>query len=308
MRDLLPFFDVIVLPTDAGPNDSRIELDGLNGEIRIYRLGILVGRWRSADFSVGANLNLPTSRFIVVPAATSSDPTVLFIDPPDSATLGTILSGQIFADLFNTDDTPYVAIVAPTIDAGSETAPRIDMYASNSGGSAFIVPVINIAPNAGGGTGGFVDIPQDTAKTTDLRLGNISLGRGLITGKSFYATANSSGISSDSNTDFAINNIPVIAGRTYELPIHSRYNLSAAGEWALELHVNGSKVAECGYINQAAGGNYELDSTGLWEPLVTATTDDVVVFANEISGASTLTFVGAANTPRWMTIKDVGER
>lgn len=305
MRSLLAFLRTLVLPAGAGPTVSRIELDGVNGEIRIYQGATLVGRWRPTDFAVGANLALASSKLVLQPAASPAAATVLFLDPPDSGSLGSMLPAQMFADLQGSDDTPFLGISGPRI--GTETgAPRIDLYGSNA--TSGWIRRINLAPSAGvDNAGAYVDVPFDASKTTDFRIGGVTAPRGLIPGKSFVATADSSGYSSDTDTDFAVSNIPVVAGRTIRFTLDSRYTISAAGEWALELKVNGTKIGEVGYIDDAAARAGRVHGQCLWTPSTTQATDDVVVTANEIGGTSTLTFIAAANTPRILTTEDIGK-
>jgi hypothetical protein len=138
----------------------------------------------------------------------------------------------------------------------------------------------------------------------DIQINNRSIGRGIVAQQE--QQANSAGISVDGLTDFALSNVSVIAGRTYAVHLHSRYTISALGEWALELMLNGTKIGEVGYVSESAATADITDGIAYWTPTVTATTDDLTVNANELAGASTLTFIAAANTPRWLTLTDLG--
>lgn len=303
MRSLLGFLRTLVLPAGAGPTVSRIELDGVNGEIRIYRGATLVGRWRTTDFQIGADLSLASSKITLTPAASAAAATVLFLDPPDSGSLGAMFPGQLFADLQNSDDTPFLGMSGPRIS--TETgAPRIDMYGSNP--SSGFIRRINIAPSAGiDNAGAFVDIPLDTSKTADFRIGGVSAPRGLV--KEQLLDTNSIGYTADGATDMFINNVPTIAGREYDIHLHAKVLISAAGGWSIGCHVNGTRIGELGFVNEPAGTTKIVDGTVTWLPSVTATTDDITVELDEFSGASTLTFQASADSPRTLKVKDIGK-
>lgn len=301
MRSIFAHLKRIVLPGGANSNDDRLELDETG--IKIYVGSTLIGRWYQGGFFIGSDLAQTSSRVVIIPGSDANHPTVIFIDPPDGPTVGAIASGQVFADI-DGNETPYLGLLAPRITTETGT-PRIDLIGENSAVPS--IRHINIAPGSGiDGSGAYVDVPLDASKTVDSKIGGQSIPRGLIPGKSFTATANSAGIAADGDTDFAITNIPAIDGREIGFIFTSRYSLDAAGEWALELMVNGTKVDEVGYIDEPAAVTKRLTGIGFWTPSATAATDDIVVHANEISGASTLTFIGSANTPRSLKPFDCG--
>lgn len=138
----------------------------------------------------------------------------------------------------------------------------------------------------------------------DIQINNRSVGRGIVAQQEQQAS--SAGITVDTVTDFALSNVSVVAGRTYAVSLHSRYTMSAAGQFAIELMLNGTKIGEVGYVGESGANASQIEGTVYWTPTVTATTDDLTVNANFLSGASTLTFIAAANTPRWLTLTDVG--
>lgn len=134
----------------------------------------------------------------------------------------------------------------------------------------------------------------------------ISLQRGYVL-EPVFLTANSSGFTSDSVTDMTFTNAPVFVDRWYEIRLHTMCLVSgAAGEWALEARVNGTQIGRFGFVDLAAGGRGLVDGTVLWQATATASTDDFDVFANEVSGTSTLTLEASGTVPRTLTIKDVG--
>jgi len=306
MQFPFPFLDELIIPLDAGVGDARVVIssDSNGGFVEVYdAAGVLVGRWDAVDFRVlAASQN--GSRIVISPANTPTGSSAVFIRPRNRADAETLIDGSIqgFLEFGASIEAPAIAIIGSSL--ASETAPasgRIELIGQDTPNG--IPVIINIAPRA---ANGYVDFPLDSGKTIDVKIGGVSIGRGAITGFGFRDTTNDGPYSGDSNTDFAINNIPAIAGRTIEFSFNSRYSLDAAGEWALELMVNGTKVDEVGYIRDASAGSGRVSGIGQWTPSTTQATDDIVVFANELSGTSQLTFVGSANTPRYLTPKDIG--
>lgn len=118
-------------------------------------------------------------------------------------------------------------------------------------------------------------------------------------------TSNSAAYSADSLTDMALTNVPVVGGRIYAIEFHSRLTLSGLGSWAIECNINGVKVDEFGWI---VGDTIQNTLTGrvLWEPTVTASTDDITVTANELGGTATLTLTAAGAVPRYLALIDLG--
>jgi len=294
---------ILVLPAGA-INGPRIILNGLTGRIELYDINNdLVGSWDPSSLDI---INPTNGSRVFLDPTTFGVPSIRF-DPPNSPGIGDYDTGIIFANYRVTDETPFLSIFAPNVPG--ETAARITLYGANS--AAPDVPHITFSPNDGGGVGGFVELIQTGNFDTDLVItgpagSRLSYPRGLVTGKSFVATANSVGYSADTDTDFAIANLPAIAGRTTRFYFASRYAINAAGAWALELKVNGTKIGEVGYIDAPAAQDGFIHGWVDWEAPTTQATDDIVVTANEVSGASTLTFVGAANTPRSLKPVDMG--
>lgn len=133
----------------------------------------------------------------------------------------------------------------------------------------------------------------------------VALGRGMFAKE--ILNANSSGFTGDSVTDMNLDNVQVFQDRTYEIHLHTMVQVTgAAGEWALLARVNGTSIGRLGYIDLAAGERMLVDGTVIWNAPATAQTDDIDVFADEISGTSTLTLEANATIPRTLTLKDVG--
>jgi hypothetical protein len=120
-------------------------------------------------------------------------------------------------------------------------------------------------------------------------------------------TANGSALTVDADTDLTLLNVPVVAGRSYRIEVDSRWNLTvAAGAWALEVMVDGVKIGECAYIDEAAAAQDYVSGGCDWNPSVTGATSDIVIRANEVSGASTLTRIGATTVPSRLKLVDQG--
>lgn len=125
----------------------------------------------------------------------------------------------------------------------------------------------------------------------------------------FTATANSSGYTADTATDMVLNNVSVVAGRTYCFHLHTWTNLSAAvGDFGLDLRLNGTIIDRLGYVQNvtATSENRMVDGMCFWTAPTTQATDDFDVYANELGGAATLTLTASAAVPRKFTVIDLG--
>jgi hypothetical protein len=121
----------------------------------------------------------------------------------------------------------------------------------------------------------------------------------------FVSNVNSSAFTVDTVTDMVLNNVPVIAGDTYALHLHTGTTHSASpSRWDLEARVNGVVVGRFGISE--AGDLEDIDGTVYWTAPTTQATDDFDVFGNEQSGAGDLTLNGTATIPRWFTIVNIG--
>lgn len=112
----------------------------------------------------------------------------------------------------------------------------------------------------------------------------------------------------DSVTDLAIANVPVVAGRLYAVHLHMEYNMSAAGTWLVAFRVNGAMVDRFWRIEDEGTTLLQdtIDATVYWAPAVTASTDDIDVYLDEISGSGGMTLTGTPTVKRTLTVIDVG--
>jgi hypothetical protein len=125
-------------------------------------------------------------------------------------------------------------------------------------------------------------------------------------------TTNDGPHSADAATDFALNNVPVIAGHTYALHLHTDLafaSVDVASRWVLRLRVNGSNEAVFEDCEPRVGGvtRRMVDATCYWVAPTTQATDDFTVFADEVAGAGAdITLEASGTNPRWFTISDCG--
>jgi len=119
-------------------------------------------------------------------------------------------------------------------------------------------------------------------------------------------TANGAGLTVDVDTDLTLLNVPVVAGRSYRIDVDSRWQMSAVGAWALEVFVDGVKIGECAYIDESAAAQDYVSGGCDWNPIVTGATSDIVIRANEVAGAATLTRIAATVVPSRLKVVDQG--
>jgi hypothetical protein len=128
-----------------------------------------------------------------------------------------------------------------------------------------------------------------------------------IVGRMTPLTADSTGYTGDTATDFAISNIPVDVIQRYMIHLHTLWFVSSAAEWNVNVHVNGTLFKEIGHIYTAGAEAQRLDGIVEWNPS-TGTTDDIDIRVVEVQGTSTLTFIGSAVRTREFWVEGVGLR
>lgn len=288
-----PFIDIFTIPTDAGPGDARVVINGPAGRIEIYDTnGDIVGVLDDAHgFQVNEPGNTETGALVAM-RVIGGQPQIFMAT--DDITIGAAAFTTDISDAGTGDERAFLRIAGPTLDGGQ---PVFYLYTPED--------------SAGPGGGGVALFSTDDLRISPSGFGEgaedgYSLGRGLITGKSFVSTGNNGPHAVDTVTDFAISNIPVIGGRTYEVWLKSGWDIDAAGIWSIDLNVNGTKIDEFDQIQVTTGLNGKTCKSCLWTPSVSAITDDLTVTANELSGASQITFTGGADQPRRMYLKDIG--
>lgn len=263
-----PFYDILVVPTGAS-SGARIVIDGTTGTIEIYD--------SSNDLRIRMGMDASFIEFLTGDAdeeTTGLIGTVIASGFPSDRLLLELQSPG-FGDTINDQDHSTLRLYGGTRD-GTSIPPEI-------------------RTSLGLGTllgGGFAD--------------NVCLGRGIVA-RMIPLTGNSSGFTADSTTDMGITNVTVHDGNVYDIHCHTRWDLSAAGLWTLECHVNGTKIGEFGTASGAGAAQGIIDGTVEWDTTATAVTDDITVVANEELGAATFTLLGSATNRRTLTLKHAGQ-
>lgn len=127
-----------------------------------------------------------------------------------------------------------------------------------------------------------------------------------VVGTPFSSTSSSSGFTANATTDMTMS-VTVDSTRLYKVCLHSRWSITGTpGAWSVNFHSGGTLVDRLGNINEGSATDGVLDCACLWSPSSGTVTLDVRVV--EVSGASTLTLVGAANVTRYLWVEDIGPR
>lgn len=111
-------------------------------------------------------------------------------------------------------------------------------------------------------------------------------------------------------TDMTLSDVPLVAGRTYGINLHSVVewaSLDVLARWAVILRVNTVQIDRLGDVHDAITGvsHYVIDSTVEYTPDVTGQYD-LDVFVSELVNGSTITFKGTATSLRKFTVYDHG--
>lgn len=124
-------------------------------------------------------------------------------------------------------------------------------------------------------------------------------------------TTNTATWSTGGDTDMLLNNVSVVAGRSYEIRLRTQYrldSLNVAAAWNIDLTLNGSVLERLCRLQPGVSGTSQgtMDVGVWWVPSVTAATDDFLVTAVEEVDGMTLSFQAAANNKRRLTVVDYG--
>lgn len=262
-----PFYDILVIPTGAS-SGARIVIDGTTGTIEIYD--------STDDLRIRMGMDASAIEFLTgdVDELTHGAIQTAIASGFPSDQLLLELQSPGFGDTFTDQDHASMRLISGTRDGTSFPA---DIRTSLGFGTL-----------GGGGLGD-----------------NVSLGRGTVQRQKL--TGDSSGFTADSTTDMTLVNNSVHKGRLYEICCHTNWTLNAAGVWALDCHVNGSKIGSFGATGISGTVLGIIDGRVEWEPTVSGFTEDITVVANELSGAATFTLTAAADNPRTLTLKDIGQ-
>lgn len=161
------------------------------------------------------------------------------------------------------------------------------------------------------GTAELINNAVTTAKIGDDQVTGPKFtgGRGIV--RQFDEDIDSSTFSDDADTDMVLNNVPVVAGRTYAIHLHSRFifaSLVADARWVIRLRLNGVDFDIFDDLQPVTLGNTRgtIDATVYWTPSVSAATDDLLVRLDKLADGAQLTLVGSGTGKRTLTLTDVG--
>lgn len=120
-------------------------------------------------------------------------------------------------------------------------------------------------------------------------------------------SASSSAFAASTDTDLLKNNIPVVAGRTYGIRLHTTIQMASVAQdarWDIYAYLNGAQFKRMGILQFfSAGTNFiPVDAEVFWYPSVTQATDDLKIRLVMVTGGSTLALVGQ----RSLTVVDYG--
>lgn len=119
-------------------------------------------------------------------------------------------------------------------------------------------------------------------------------------------TSSGSGLTASGLTDMVLNNVPVVAGRLYGIRLHSHFTITSAARWDMYVRLNGVDLDLLMTHEGTAATDATREGMVTWEAPTTQATDDFTVFANELTGTSTLTLFATAGLPRTFEIFDLG--
>lgn len=124
-------------------------------------------------------------------------------------------------------------------------------------------------------------------------------------------TTNNGPHAASADTDMLLNNVSVVAGRTYEVHLHTQCtfaSVSSTASWVVALKLNGAELDRFATVIPVQTGSltFTIDSSVYWTPSVTAATDDLLVNARLVVAGAEISFGGAANARRTLTLIDHG--
>lgn len=296
MKDEFAELVVLVLPFNAttGP---RIVLDGINGVIEGY--------------DAANNLYISIS-----PNTGSLDNGVQVYDPPTGAKIALAAFGGAVLLMATGDvDENTAGTLATEIAGAGGTRNMLSRWSSGNFTGREDAGIKLHSESQDGTEEPLVllvgDDVQLVPSTSGVPNPSASLPRGLIARQ--ILTANSAVWTADTVTDHALNNVDVIAGRTYDAHLHAQYVQGTNdGRWNLDFRVDGvvvdrfaALVNDSNAIGTFVSHRATVDSTVEWTPSASGTVD-LDVYADEIVDGSSLQLEGAATITRIFSLTDKG--
>lgn len=263
---LFAFIRSLVLPWNAGPNDSRIELDGDVGSIKIFNNADLVGQWDSTSFGVFSPSTDPVPPGVLIVPGVLGAPTNIFISGESPAPGVDTVSAALFVDAFGGPGfAPFLTLVSRTIQGrnaaqllliGEDDLGNPALFDAQTNGGRFNLS--NTALEFDGDitftrtgvsqleiTGGNVEIADVLDVIGDIRRNGVSMPRGLVGGNS---NVNNVALSTTVGTYVDVveaATLPVIAGREYRVLFYGGDHLASAtgpflvtDSWRFRLSAN----------------------------------------------------------------------
>lgn len=266
------FLRGFVLPFGA-TTGRRIVFDGVNGIIQFYDSS---GALR---IQLGGTLN----------------PAAIILSSGDSEEDAT---GFIETNVFGAGGTRQARlnIVDPALLGSTLVPPRITFLGQSR--DATVLPRMLLTSTE-------VEISHPASST----IPSYAIPRGIIAEQE--ETTDDGPHSADAATDFALNNVPVIAGHRYAFELHTDLSFASVdvnARWVIRFRVNGSNVSVFDDLEPRVGGvsRRVIDATCHWTAPTTQATDDFTVFADEIVNGADITLEASATNPRTFTCIDLG--
>lgn len=278
---------VIVLPEGA-TSGERIVLDGPNISISAYNaLSELIGLFApdGAGNMVIASIDASGSRAALITASAAA---FLELTPEDWAS-HTSTPALVAADIDEGALRGRLTLVSPEVD-GQERL-RLFLNGERSDGAA--PPELAI---------------DGEALNADVLLNGRSLGRGIPSGGHFSDSGNSAAIAAGNASDMTCT-VPLVAGRLYRVALCSQLTLGTASvDYAIELEHDGTKVGRLARINNVTSADVNAYVAGAFVDYVPAADDAsaALTVANGSGSGGSVTFVGAADQLRTLTVTDMG--
>lgn len=277
-----PFIDFLVIPTDAGAGEPRIEIDGQTGEIRVYDLnGDLFASITPADgFTVHSVSD--ANEFIRIDLLGGLPTLSLSTDDVDQTTPAT-LTGVIDG----VGGTRTFELALATGNLSGNDRGRIELHSASEDGSL---------PS-------FVNIDSD-----DIQLLTRSLPRGITENGFNRQTVNDVARAAGVNT-YSTVTTSLIAGRMYRVKAHGQANVgTAAVVYAMDCDYDGVIIGRFDrwVPAQVPAGQQTIFVDGAVE--FEATADDAsatFTVQNSAGSGGTMTIVGAT-TPFTLSVEDIG--
>jgi hypothetical protein len=273
---LSAFLRGLVLPFGA-TSGTRIVLDGDAGTITVYNATDEI------VFAFGAPFG-----------------SVLRLGTGDDDESGAEVGG-IFASIFGAGAARQLQtqIASPRFSVAGRDQAFVTAQSESFDGT------VNTRVNVGAN---ILQVSATEGTNAELELESKTIGRGGL--RQFTGTGNNGPHADLAVTDMVLNNVPVIAGHTYEFRVHTMAEITAViSQWILTFNVNG--VVTDRFVKwrnpTAAAFDSMVEGTCYWVAPTTQATDDFAVGVDEQTAtAATCLLAGSGTVRRTFTCTDLG--